>query len=156
MIVTFILNGQPVSKDLDPSRRLIDVLREDFLLTGAKEGCGEGECGACAVLVDGMLWNSCITPLANVQGKSVLTLEGFRDTEKYKLLEQCFGEAGAVQCGFCTPGMIMAAEALLRKTPHPQEAEIREAISGNLCRCTGYNMIIAAVRMAAERGAGLW
>jgi carbon-monoxide dehydrogenase small subunit len=94
--------------------------------------------------------------LANVQGKSVLTLEGFRDTEKYKLLEQCFGEAGAVQCGFCTPGMIMAAEALLRKNPHPQEDEIREAISGNLCRCTGYNMIIAAVRMAAEKGAGLW
>ena len=103
-----------------------------------------------------MLLNSCITPLANVQGKNVVTLEGFRETEKYRLLEQCFSEAGAVQCGFCTPGMIMAAEALLRKNPHPQEADIREAISGNLCRCTGYNRIIAAVRMAAEKGAGLW
>ena len=155
-MLDFILNGKKCTSQLPPQSRLLDVLREEFGLHAPKEGCGEGECGACAVLVDGMLWNSCITPLANVQGKSVLTLEGFRDTEKYKLLEQCFGEAGAVQCGCCTPGMIMAAEALLRKNPHPQEAEIRAAISGNLCRCTGYNMIIAAVRMAAERGAGLW
>lgn len=155
-MVEFTLNGRNVTSRQLPHTRLLDVLREEFGLTGPKEGCGEGECGACSVLVDGMLLNSCITPLANVQGKNVVTLEGFRETEKYRLLEQCFSEAGAVQCGFCTPGMIMAAEALLSHNPKPQEAEISEAISGNLCRCTGYNMIVNAVRMAAERGAGLW
>ncbi len=155
-MVEFTLNGRNVTSRQLPHTRLLDVLREEFGLTGPKEGCGEGECGACSVLVDGMLLNSCITPLANVQGKNVVTLDGFRETEKYRLLEQCFSEAGAVQCGFCTPGMIMAAEALLSHNPKPQETEIREAISGNLCRCTGYNMIVDAVRMAAERGAGLW
>lgn len=155
-MVEFTLNGRDVISRQLPHTRLLDVLREEFDLKGPKEGCGEGECGACSVLVEGMLLNSCITPLANVQGKNVVTLEGFRETEKYRLLEQCFSEAGAVQCGFCTPGMIMAAEALLSHNPKPQEAEIREAISGNLCRCTGYNMIVNAVRMAAERGAGLW
>ena len=155
-MVEFTLNGRNVTSRQLPHTRLLDVLREEFGLTGPKEGCGEGECGACSVLVDGMLWNSCVTPLANVHGKNITTLEGFRDTEKYRVLEQCFSEAGAVQCGFCTPGMIMAAEALLSRNPRPQEAEIREAISGNLCRCTGYNMIVEAVRMAAEKGAGLW
>ena len=155
-MVEFALNGKTVTSQQPPHARLLDVLREEFGLRDAKEGCGEGECGACSVLVEGMLWNSCVTPLANVHGKNITTLEGFRDTEKYRVLEQCFSEAGAVQCGFCTPGMIMAAEALLSHNPRPQEAEIREAISGNLCRCTGYNMIVEAVRMAAEKGAGLW
>lgn len=155
-MVTFNLNGQGVVSMMEPTTRLLDVLREEFGLTGPKEGCGEGECGACSVLVEGNLWNSCITPLGNVTGKHVVTLEGFRETEKYKLLEKTFAEAGAVQCGFCTPGMIMAAEALLSKKPHPTLEDIREGISGNLCRCTGYNMIIDAVNMAAERGNGLW
>lgn len=155
-MVEFTLNGKNVTSQQPPHTRLLDVLREEFGLRATKEGCGEGECGACSVLVEGMLWNSCVTPLANVRRKSVTTLEGFRDTERYRLLEQCFSEAGAVQCGFCTPGMIMAAEALLSHNPRPLEAEIREAISGNLCRCTGYNMIVDAVRRAAAKGAGLW
>ncbi len=155
-MVEFTLNGRKISSQMSPDSRLLDVLRGEFGLTGPKEGCGEGECGACSVLVNGKLMNSCITPLANVKGKTVVTLEGFRDSEEYKLLEKCFAEAGAVQCGFCIPGMIMASEALLLRVPHPTEEDIREGLSGNLCRCTGYNMIINAVQMAAEKGAGLW
>lgn len=155
-MVEFTLNGRKISSQMSPDTRLLDVLRGEFGLTGPKEGCGEGECGACSVLVNGKLMNSCITPLANVRGKTVVTLEGFRDSEEYKLLEKCFADAGAVQCGFCTPGMIMASEALLLRVPHPTEEEIREGLSGNLCRCTGYNMIVNAVQMAAEKGAGLW
>ena len=136
--------------------RLLDVLRNEFGCRGPKEGCGEGECGACSCLVGGKLMNSCITPAGAVVGRTVVTLDGFRDTDQYRLLDQTFAEAGAVQCGFCTPGMIMAAQALLSKNPHPTEQEIRLAISGNLCRCTGYNMIINAISLAAERGKGLW
>ncbi len=155
-MIEFELNGKIVQTDSNPSERLLDILRGEFELTGPKEGCKEGECGACSVLVDGILMNSCITPLGNVKDKKVITIEGFRNTERYKLLEKTFAEAGAVQCGFCTPGMIMAAEALLRNIPHPTVDDIRESISGNLCRCTGYNMIIDAVNMAAEQGDGLW
>lgn len=155
-MIKFTLNGKEVISRKEPTARLLDVLREEFSLTGPKEGCGEGECGACSVLVEGELWNSCITPVGNVKGKCVVTLEGFRDTARYQLLEKTFAEAGAVQCGFCTPGMIMAAEALLNKKAHPTLEDIREGISGNLCRCTGYNMIIDAIHMAAERGDGLW
>lgn len=155
-MITFKLNGKKVQTESDPSERLLDILREEFELTGPKEGCKEGECGACSVLVNGILMNSCITPLGNVKDKEVMTIEGFRDSERYKLLEKTFAKAGAVQCGFCTPGMIMAAEALLRRVPHPTLDDIREGISGNLCRCTGYNMIIDAVNMAAEQGDGLW
>lgn len=155
-MIEFILNGEKVVSKKEPNTRLLDVLREEFALTGPKEGCGEGECGACSVLVEGNLWNSCITPVGNVAGREVVTLEGFRDTPQYKLLEQTFAKAGAVQCGFCTPGMIMASQALLSKKPHPTLEDIREGISGNLCRCTGYNMIIDAVNMAAEQGEGLW
>ena len=155
-MITFRLNGKEVKTESSGSERLLDILRGEFKLTGPKEGCKEGECGACSVLVDGMLMNSCITPIGNIINKDVVTIEGFRDSERYKLLENTFAKAGAVQCGFCTPGMIMAAEALLRKTPHPTLEDIRESISGNLCRCTGYNMIIDAVEMAAEQGDGLW
>ena len=155
-MVDFILNGREVTSSLPPHARLLDVLREEFGLKAPKAGCGEGECGACAVLVGGKLFNSCLTPLANVRGKEVLTLEGFRESERYRVLEECFGKAGAVQCGFCTPGMIMAAEALLQAHPQPTEEEIRRGISGNLCRCTGYNMIVKAIKEASERGAGLW
>lgn len=155
-MITFKLNGKTVKTDSSPNSRLLDILRGEFGLTGPKEGCKEGECGACSVLVDGIFLNSCITPLANVRNKEVITIEGFKGTERYKILEKTFADAGAVQCGFCTPGMIMAAESLLRKIPHPTVDDIREGISGNLCRCTGYNMIIEAVKMAADQGDGLW
>lgn len=154
--ITFILNDEKVEITCSPLKRLLDVLREDFNLTGVKEGCGKGECGACAVLVDGELVNSCIYPVCNVENKAVLTIEGFRKYERFKILSQSFEDAGAVQCGFCTPGMIMASEALLRKNPNPNDNEIKEALSGNICRCTGYNMIVEAVKLAAKRGEGLW
>ena len=156
MTIQFTLNGRGVSIDTDPLRRLLDVLREDFDLTGVKEGCGEGECGACAVLIDGRLANSCIVPLGTIQGAEVLTIEGFRETERYRVLEKALAEAGPVQCGFCTPGSVMAAEALLRENPEPDDEAIREAISGNLCRCTGYHMIAEGIAHASRIGAKLW
>jgi len=155
-MIEFTLNGKPVQVDCGPSERLLDIIRDRLGLTGTKEGCGEGECGACSVLVDGRLANSCLVAAGSIMGASVLTIEGFRDTERYKLLERTFACAGAVQCGFCTPGMVMAAEALLSHNPRPTEEEIREAISGNLCRCTGYNMIVDAILTASMEGGGLW
>ena len=154
--VNFNLNYKDVSIQVEPVKRLLDVLRENFKLMGAKEGCGEGECGACSVIIDGRLINSCLVPIGTVGKSKVITIEGYRETPKYEILKQCFEEAGAVQCGFCTPGMIMAGEALLRKNPSPEEKEIREGIAGNVCRCTGYNMIIEAIALAASRGKGLW
>lgn len=155
-MITFNLNNKKVTYDGEPTKRLLDVLREDFEITGVKEGCGEGECGACSVLINGRLANSCITAVGSLEGVSVITVEGFKDTKQYQLLEETFAKAGAVQCGFCTPGMIMAAQSLLTSKPNPTDEDIREGISGNLCRCTGYNMIIDAVKMAAEQGDGLW
>lgn len=155
-MIRFELNGAVVETNRNPMDRLLDVLREEFALTAAKEGCGEGECGACAVIVNGNLVNSCITPIGNVREGAVVTLEGYRNTERYHFLERMYAKAGAVQCGYCIPGMIMATEVLLTQNPHPSEAEIREGISGNLCRCTGYNMIVDAIRMAVEQGAELW
>ena len=155
-MIEFILNGKPAATDREPSSRLLDILREDFCLTGVKEGCGEGECGACSVLIDGRLANSCLVAVGSLHGARIVTIEGFRDTEKFALLDQAFAKAGAVQCGFCTPGMVMAAEALLSRNAHPTEEQVREAISGNLCRCTGYNMIVDAIMNASERGNGLW
>jgi len=154
--IEFTVNGEFQVVDIDPSIRLLDFLRDYLHLTGSKEGCGEGECGACAVLFDSEIANSCLVPMANVNGHEILTIEGFRNTERYKILEKAFLEQGAVQCGFCTPGMIIAAESLLRKNPHPSEAQIRIGLSGNLCRCTGYNMNVAAVLQAASDGDGLW
>ncbi|MGE5581810.1 MAG: (2Fe-2S)-binding protein [Bacillota bacterium] len=154
--IEFILNRRKVGLETDPLRRLLDVLREDLGLTGAKEGCGEGECGACAVLIGGRLINSCLTAVGTIAGKEITTIEGYRETERYRILEKTFAEAGAVQCGYCTPGMIMASEALLCRIPKPTMEEIREALSGNLCRCTGYGMIVEAVQKAAQRGDGLW
>lgn len=156
MVIEFVLNGKVVVIQSDPLRRLLDVLREDFGLTGAKEGCGEGECGACAVLIDGQLVNSCLTPVGMVAGREVLTIEGYRETARYRAVAEAFVAEGAVQCGICTPGMIMATEALLSHNPNPSDAEIREGLAGNLCRCTGYNMIVRAVARAAEKGRGLW
>lgn len=155
-MIEFELNGEMIRTECEPTVRLLDLLREELGLTGTKEGCGEGECGACSVLVNGRLMNSCITAVGSVQGAKVVTLEGLRDTSQYLLLEKTFAKAGAVQCGFCTPGMIMASVALLNEIPKPTEEDIREGISGNLCRCTGYNMIVDAVKMASEEGDGLW
>lgn len=154
--ICFTLNFENVEVEVNPLKRLLDVMREDFKLIGPKEGCGEGECGACAVLMNEKLVNSCMVPIGTVEGKEIITIEGLQKTKKYKVLKESFEDAGAVQCGFCTPGMIMASEALLRKNPHPTEEQIREGLSGNLCRCTGYNMIVDAVKKAAERGEGIW
>ncbi len=154
--IEFMLNRAPVVFDGDPARRLLDVIRLDFGLTGTKEGCGEGECGACSVLIDHKVVNACLCPVVNAAGQEVMTIEGFRTTERYAVIEHSFLEEGAVQCGFCTPGMVMAAESLLAACPHPTAAEVRIGLSGNLCRCTGYNMIVKAVLRAAKDGDGLW
>ncbi|HOC81033.1 MAG TPA: (2Fe-2S)-binding protein [Bacilli bacterium] len=154
--IRFNLNGQDVAVELNPSLRLLDVLRDHFHLTGTKEGCGEGECGACSVLINGRVVNSCCFPLANANGKKIMTIEGLAATERYQVLKDAFHIEGGSQCGICTPGMIMAAESLLSMNPHPTDEEIRIGLSGNLCRCTGYNMIIKAVKVAAKLGEGLW
>ena len=152
----FTLNGRTVRSQGGSADRLLDVLRDEFGCTSVKCGCKEGECGACSVLIDGVLYNSCCVALGWVAGRSVVTMEGFRKTERFRVLERSFGELSAVQCGFCIPGMVLAAEALLSRNPHPTEEEIREGLSGNLCRCTGYNAIVKAVSLAAELGEGLW
>ncbi|HPJ20780.1 MAG TPA: (2Fe-2S)-binding protein [Clostridia bacterium] len=154
--IKFVLNGENVTIDVDPTKRLLDVLREDFGLTGVKEGCGEGECGACSVLVDNEIVSSCLMPVGNAIGKDIVTIDGFSKTERYRVIHGAYEDEGAVQCGFCIPGMVIATESLLNKNPNPTEEEIRDALSGNLCRCTGYNMIVTAVLRAAERGRGLW
>ena len=154
--IKFKLNGDDVIYVGNSLRRLLDVLRDDFKLTGVKEGCGEGECGACAVLLDGKLVASCIVPIGAIDGSEVITIEGFRRTERFKIISDAFAEAGAVQCGFCTPGMIMATEAILSQNPKPTRDEIAEGLSGNLCRCTGMNMIIEAVEIASKNGGGKW
>lgn len=154
--IRFRLNHQEVELETTPSRRLLDVLRNDFKLTGPKEGCGEGECGACGVLLDGHIVNSCCLPLASVHGREVVTIEAFAKTKQFEVLSEAFSYEGGVQCGICTPGMMIASQSLLNKNPHPTDAEIRIGLSGNLCRCTGYNMIVKAVQRAAKRGDGLW
>ena len=154
--ITFILNNKEVSTTQNPTVRLLDVLREEFDYTGSKEGCGEGECGACSVLLNDRLINSCLVPIGTVHEQSILTIEGLSETKQGKLLIDCYSKEGAVQCGFCTPGMLMASHSLLSENPNPTDFEIRIGLSGNLCRCTGYNMIIKAVQRASKEGAGLW
>lgn len=154
--ITLNINNKTIITEENSTKRLLDFLREDLDITGPKEGCGEGECGACAVIIDKELINSCLVAIGSVQGKEIITVEGLKGTKQFDVLEKCFAEAGAVQCGFCTPGMIMAAHALLSKIPKPTEDDVRDGISGNLCRCTGYNMIINAILMASKRGDGLW
>jgi carbon-monoxide dehydrogenase small subunit len=154
--IGLVVNGREYTVESDPMRRLIDLLREDLGLNGVKEGCGEGECGACVVFLDGDIVNSCLVPAGSADGSEIVTIEGFRDTERYRVIEESFVESGAVQCGFCTPGFILAAEALLRKNSSPDEHDIREAISGNLCRCTGYSSIVEGIRIALKKGRGLW
>lgn len=155
-MIKFRLNGRMVETAEDPTVRLLDVIRDEFLLIGTKEGCGDGECGACSVIINDLVQNSCLIPIGSMEGADILTIEGLSNTKQYEVLNECYSEEGGVQCGFCIPGMIMASEALLSKNPHASELEIREGISGNLCRCTGYNMIVDALRLAAKKGEGLW
>ena len=152
MKIDFTLNHCLISVDVEPSMRLLDVLRNVLHLTGTKEGCGEGSCGACTVLVDNIPFDSCLTPIANVIGKDIMTIEGIRESKEYSKIADSFAKMGGSQCGFCTPGMIIATYALLRSNPHPSDEEIRIALSGNLCRCTGYQGIINSVRLAAKKG----
>ncbi len=150
MSVKFDVNGVTRDVDAPPMKRLLDVLREELRLTGTKEGCGEGECGACSVLVDGEVINSCLVPVCQVQGCTILTVEGLARDGRLDPLQQAFLECGGAQCGICTPGMLIAARALLDENAQPTRDEIAEAIAGNLCRCTGYVKIIDAIEQAAE------
>ena len=153
MTFRFTVNGEPVEVRATGSRRLLDVLREDLALTGTKEGCGEGECGACSVLLDGAVVDACLVPLSQAAGTSVETVEGLATDGTLNVLQQAFLETGGAQCGICTPGMLIAGEAFLASGAEPSEQSIREAIAGNLCRCTGYTKIIEAIALAAERRA---
>jgi len=144
------VNGRRVSFDAHPMARLLDVLRAELQLTGTKEGCGEGECGACAVILDGELVNSCLTPAIHARGASITTIEGVSADEDLHAVQESFLACGGAQCGICTPGMVLAAMELLSKTPDPTEADIRAGLSGNLCRCTGYRRIFEAVLDACK------
>lgn len=154
--ISFILNGSPVVIETDTARRAVDALREDLGLTGVKEGCGSGECGACSILVDDVVRLSCIMTAAQLEGRKVVTIEGVgRDGELHPV-QRSFVECGAIQCGFCTPGMVIASVGLLKENPDPTREEIRAGLSGNICRCTGYEKIVDAVEDAAAkiRGGG--
>src|SRR3954471_10544013 len=150
--IQFTVNGTPQSVAVHPMARLLDVLREELGLTGTKEGCGEGECGACSVLLDGELVNSCLVPAAQAGGAEIVTVEGVADGERLHAVQQSMVECGGAQCGICTPGMVLAAVNLLKQTPAPTEADIREGLAGNLCRCTGYMKIFDAVVHAVKEG----
>jgi len=146
------INGQETTITAPPMKRLLDVLREDLHLTGAKEGCGEGECGSCSVLMNGELVNSCLVPILQAEGATITTIEGVAINEKLHPIQQCFLEKGGAQCGICTPGMVLATHHLLDKYPHPTLEQIQEGLAGNLCRCTGYMRIFDAVQQAANEG----
>ena len=149
--VSFTVNGERKTARVWPMARLLDVLREELQLTGTKEGCGEGECGACSVIVDGELVNSCLVPAAQTAGATIVTIEGVADGEQLNAVQQAFIECGGAQCGICTPGMILAAVSLLEQIPQPTEADIRNGLAGNLCRCTGYMKIFDSVVRAAQQ-----
>ena len=150
MLVRFTLNGRPDAVDADPKRRLVDVLREDLHLRGTKEPCGEGECGACTILLDNEAVHSCMILFPQVEGREVVTIEGLAENGQLDIIQQAFVDNVAIQCGYCTPGMIMSTKGLLLKNPDPTDEEIRIALSGNFCRCTGYVQTLAAVRQAAK------
>ena len=151
MMLHFTLNGKAMEVDTLPGKRMLDVLRGDLSLTGTKEGCAVGECGACTVILNGEPVASCLVAAAQMQNAEILTIEGMSETLIGSVLQDCFVEGDAVQCGFCTPGFIMTAYALLRKNPHPTREEIREAVAGNICRCTGYIPIVNAIEQAGIR-----
>ena len=149
--VELSVNGQACVVDAYPMARLLDVLREQLGLTGTKEGCGEGECGACSVFVDGMIVNSCLVPVTQVEGASIKTIEGVASDEQLHAVQQAFIDCGGAQCGICTPGMVIAAVDLLERNPNPSEADIRTGLAGNLCRCTGYMKIFESVVRACQK-----
>ena len=151
MQLEFTCNGRPVRLEADGSMRALDLLRDLLGLTGTKEGCGRGECGACTILVDGSPVNACLLYAAKLQGRAVLTVEGLAKGDGLHPLQEAFLEEGAVQCGYCTPGLLLSSKALLDRVPHPTVPEIEQALSGNLCRCTGYAKILKAVQRAADR-----
>jgi carbon-monoxide dehydrogenase small subunit len=148
--IRFSVNGKQYELTVPPHRTLLEVIREELGLTGTKEGCGVGECGACTVIMGGKAVNSCLVLAAEADGKEITTIEGLAQGDKLHPLQQAFIDHGGFQCGFCTPGMIMSAKALLEANPRPSEAEIRKGISGNFCRCTGYTKIIESIKAAAE------
>lgn len=148
--IRFFVNGEEREVHAPPMKRLLDVLREDLRMTGTKEGCGEGECGSCSVRMDGELVNSCLVPVLQAAGAQIQTVEGLAQGGELHPLQRAFLECGGAQCGMCTPGMLMAGAQLLEHNPRPAPAEIREALAGNLCRCTGFMRIFAAVAAAAE------
>jgi carbon-monoxide dehydrogenase small subunit len=149
-----MVNGERRHVRAFPMARLLDVLREEMNLTGTKEGCGEGECGACAVLLDGAIINSCLLPAIEADGAEIRTIEGIAQGDQLNTVQEAFLQCGGAQCGICTPGMVIASIALLERHPHPTDAEIREGLAGNLCRCTGYQKIFAAVVRACESTTG--
>ena len=151
--ISFVVNGELKAVRAYPMERLLDVLRQQLQLTGAKEGCGEGECGSCSILMDGMLVNSCLIPVLQAEGAHIVTIEGIAAGDTLHILQQTFLEFGGAQCGICTPGMILAATHLLSEKSAPTLEEIREGLSGNLCRCTGYSQIVEAVAEASRRKA---
>ncbi len=150
MKVSLKVNGKKRKVNVPPMRRLLDVLREELALTGTKEGCGEGECGACSVLLDGEMVNSCLVPICQADGAKIVTVEGLAGKRALHPVQDAFWDHGGAQCGICTPGMLIASADLLAKNPRPDEAEIREGLAGNLCRCTGYVKIVASVQAAAK------
>ena len=150
--ITLTVNGQPRTVSVWPMERLLDVIRQQLALTGTKEGCGEGECGACSILFDGQIANSCLIPALQADGSEITTIEGIGCGEEVVALQRAFVECGGAQCGICTPGMIVAAVALLRQNPEPPEADLRQGLAGNLCRCTGYMRIFEAVMNACGGG----
>ena len=149
--IEFRVNGESHKLEVFPMARLLDVLREQLHLTGTKEGCGEGECGACTVKLDGQIVNSCLVPVAQVNGSNITTIEGVAQGDQLHAVQQAFIDHGGAQCGICTPGMILAAVDLLERNPEPTEADIRNGLAGNLCRCTGYDKIVRAVQAAAKQ-----
>ncbi len=148
--IRLVVNGKSYKISIPPWRTLLEVIREDLKLTGTKEGCGLGECGACTVIMDGRTVNSCLVLAAEADGKQITTIEGLADGDKLHPIQQAFVDHGGLQCGFCTPGMIMSAKALLDEKPTPTEDEIKRGIAGNLCRCTGYTKIIESIKAVAE------
>jgi aerobic carbon-monoxide dehydrogenase small subunit len=151
MLITFNINGESRTVDAFPIARLLDVLREQLHLTGTKEGCGEGECGACTVILDGQIVNSCLVPVAQVNGSDITTIEGVARNDQLHTVQQAFIDHGGAQCGICTPGMVLAAVDLLNRNPQPSEADIRNGLAGNLCRCTGYMKIFESVVRAYQK-----
>lgn len=146
MEISFLLNGKQIEYEVDPAKRAIDFIREDLGLTGTKEGCGEGECGACTIILNGKAVTSCTMLAGQLNGTTVTTIEGLAESGDLDRIQLAFIEAGAVQCGFCTPGMILSTKALIDENPHPTVEEIKSAIEGNLCRCTGYAKIVEAIQ----------